>query len=126
MTREIDFRRDEAEWEAEVEAMQDREILCECDYCGGKIYRWENDTLGIVSADGKTAQILCEYCTANNRRIIEDVCETAGLWTIHGWAEDVYDNAQSEINRRILAARKTRRIKVTRRPKEAAHGQRAF
>lgn len=116
MTREIDFIRDKCEWEAEVEAMQDDTIVTRCDNCGEPIYNWENDTLAVISEDGLRANVYCQYCTGKSLRFVEDVLEAAGLWYMHGWADDVNDCANSEVTRRILA----------KRMKGVSNGQRAF
>ena len=100
MTRAIDFIREKEEMSAEAEAAKDKEIICECDNCGRNIYEWENDTIAVVAADGKSHQVYCQYCTARNDRFIKDVLEAAGIWVLSGWANKVVDNARAEVQRR--------------------------
>ena len=57
--------------------------------------------------------------------MIEDVCESCGLWYETGWADDTEARAQSERQKNITRKRTARNPFVVRTAAEM-YGQRAF
>lgn len=125
MTREaFDFIHDECDIEAYEASCRDKSIVCECDRCGDDIYEWDTMT-AILSADGEKITRYCAGCVGKSRSMIEDVCESCGLWYETGWADDTEARAQSERQKNITRKRTARNPFVVRTAAEM-YGQRAF
>lgn len=126
MTREaFDFIYDECRADAEYDRGREEEgVVGECDNCGGALHDYD-EALAVMDADGKNVAVYCQYCTAKNLRFVEDVLESAGIWHMHGWADDVINNAQAELHERRKTGVPAKKRLVIRTAAEM-YGQRAF